>query len=1072
MILKLGNFTADSEEIDISLKSVLIASVVITIFVDVILFYYNMIYEEKRSNIIRDGQVATMMSADRLGDYLSTSIDAVKLTAYTLEGMKAEGRPKEEILNYLVWQSTAVKSAVFENTTGIYGYIDGEFIDGTLWIPDENFVPTERPWYTAALAQDGRIAVVDPYLDVHTGTVMMTIAKRLEDGHSVVAMDISMEKIQKIIEKTAASGGSDVEIILDSHDIVVAHSVPKEIGKNYNKDDDSLWGRQVKKSRAIKDHFFEGEYRGVHYIVYAAKTESDWLCLSVKNATEVFQPLRRLMGITLMVLFLVVLILAYIMTKSNQQYQMAKKLNKQLSSISNIYISMYDVNVDRNRFTEIKSVNTFLSRLARKRKASARSMMKLLAQTVADENALDDLLRFLDMDTLNKRLMNAETIAMEFPTVTRQWVRARFIVSQRNEDGSPSRVLLLAEDIDKEKKERDELVDMSERALAASEAKSAFLSNMSHEIRTPINAVLGMNEMILRECADSDILAYAESIKTAGTTLLGIINDILDFSKIEAGKLEIIPVEYDLSSVLNDLVNMVQTRTDAKGLVLSLDFDKDTPKNLFGDELRIKQVITNILTNAVKYTEKGSVTFSVGFERIEASPDSVTLLVAVRDTGIGIKPEDMEKLFTEFERIEEKRNRSVEGTGLGMAITRNLLGMMGSSLQVESTYGAGSKFHFRLEQKVVRWEPLGDYVASYQRLLKERKVDREKFTAPKAQILVVDDNPMNLMVFKSLLKRVRVKIDTAGDGEEGLQLARDKKYDLIFLDHMMPQKDGIETLHEMRTQAGGPNADTPAICLTANAISGAREQYIAAGFDDYLTKPIDSGKLEDALQIWLPPEKIEAAGTEEPGAAQGTAMEIPESLAPLRGQEWIDLSLGIRNSGSVDDYLPLLKIFYESLEEKADEIEGYYGAENWKDYTIKVHAMKSSARLIGAAAFGEEAQLLENAGKSGDLAYIRAHHRAFMEECRSFRGPLAEVFSGEEAAEEKPEADAELMESVYEEIRSAAEAADFEMLEGIFAELEAYRIPEAEEPRWTRLRKAAGGRDCEAILKDIGGKLK
>ncbi len=601
-------------------------------------------------------------------------------------------------------------------------------------------------------------------------------------------------------------------------------------------------------------------------------------------------------------------------------------------------------------------------------------------------------------------------------------------------------------------------------AEKASQAKSEFLSNMSHEIRTPINAILGMNEVILRECEDNNILAYAESVRTAGSTLLGLVNDILDFSKIEAGKIELIPVEYDLSSVLNDLVNMVHVRADDKGLALHVEFDRDTPKRLYGDEVRIKQVIANILTNAVKYTEKGSVTFSVGFEDCRDDPDSVLLRVAVKDTGIGIKPEDMHKLFSRFERIEEKRNRNVEGTGLGLTITKNLLEMMDSSLQVESTYGEGSTFSFALRQRVAdHQDRLGDYKASHHdAVMRRHRKYREKFVAPEALVLVVDDNPMNLKVFRSLLKRTGIRIDTANNGDEGLALLQGRKYDMIFLDHMMPNKDGIETLHELRNQTGGLNLETPAVCLTANAISGAREQYIEAGFDDYLAKPVDSGKLEDLLLAYLPKEKIEAAG--EGGTEPANAAEIPEILAPLRGQDWIDLSLGIQNSGSADDYLPLLKIFYESLEEKADEIEGYYAAENWKDYTIKVHALKSSARLIGAAVFGDEAQLLEHAGKNGNVEFIRTHHEEFMEEFRSFKGPLSEVFVEEETDEGKPEADEALIEGMLEEIRSAAEEMDTERLETIFAEMESYRIPEARSELYGKLKDAAVQFDYDAIL--------
>ena len=611
-----------------------------------------------------------------------------------------------------------------------------------------------------------------------------------------------------------------------------------------------------------------------------------------------------------------------------------------------------------------------------------------------------------------------------------------------------------------------------EVAEDASRAKSEFLSNISHEIRTPINAILGMNEVILRECEDENILAYSENVKVAGNTLLGLVNNILDFSKIEAGKIEILPVEYDLSSVLNDLVNIVRIRAEDKGLILLLDFDRDTPKRLYGDDLRIKQVIINILTNAVKYTEKGNVTFSVGFERVEGEPDSVLLRVAVKDTGIGIKPEDMGKLFSKFERLETKRNRNVEGTGLGMTITKKLLDRMGSSLQVESVYGIGSTFSFALKQKVVKWEPLGDYEASHLSALKQVKKYREKFTAPDARILVVDDNPMNLMVFKSILKQTKVEIDTARDGDDGLVLMQVKKYDVIFLDHMMPRKDGIETLYELRAQKNNPNQATPTVCLTANAISGAREEYIAAGFDDYLAKPINSGKLEDMLLAYLPKEKIKEAEASE-GAEEDdlecNGGELPEALAPLKGQDWIDLDAGVRNSCSVKAYMSLLKLFYESLDETADELERFCAEENIKDYTVKVHALKSSARLIGAADFGEEAQKLESAGKNGDWEYIRAHQEAFMTKYRSFKTPLSAVFA-EEKTEGKPVAGMELMADVYEKIRMAADDMDCDQLDRIFADMEEYRVPDSETALYEELRAASSRFDYEAILKLLAEK--
>ena len=612
-----------------------------------------------------------------------------------------------------------------------------------------------------------------------------------------------------------------------------------------------------------------------------------------------------------------------------------------------------------------------------------------------------------------------------------------------------------------------------EAAEQASQAKSEFLSNMSHEIRTPINAVLGMNELILRECEDENILSYAENVRSSGNTLLGLINDILDFSKIEAGKIDIIPVDYDLSSTLNDMVVMIHNRADDKGLAFNVIFDSNIPKQLFGDEVRIKQVITNILTNAVKYTETGSVTFSVGFDRCEDDPDCIILHVKVKDTGIGIKPEDMEKLFSKFERIEEKRNRNIEGTGLGMTITKNLLDMMGSYLQVESTYGVGSTFFFDLRQKVGKWEPLGDYRTSVNVLLKEHKKYKEKFTAPDANVLVVDDNSMNLTVFKSLLKRTKIKIDTADSGDEALQMTKSKMYDMIFLDHMMPGKDGIETLHEIKEQAEGLNDCTVSVCLTANAVSGAREQYIAAGFDNYLTKPIHPSKLEDMLMAYLPGDKLIISGEDDVDTDNEDEQDnVPESLAPLVGLEWIDLSKGIKNSGDAESYLSLLKILYESIDEESSVLDGFYKDSNLNDYTIQVHAMKSSVRLIGASSMADEAQLLENAGKDGDEDYINQHHEGFISAYKSLKEPLSQVFAEENVEDETennvedemPEADAELMDTVYEEVKASAEANDAESIEAVFAEIESYRIPDSDAELCQKIRSAAENSDFEAIL--------
>ena len=608
--------------------------------------------------------------------------------------------------------------------------------------------------------------------------------------------------------------------------------------------------------------------------------------------------------------------------------------------------------------------------------------------------------------------------------------------------------------------ESDELREAKAAAEYASQAKSAFLSNMSHEIRTPINAVLGMNEMILRESEEPNVLEYSENIRTAGTTLLGLINDILDFSKIEAGKMDIIPVEYDLSSVINDLVTMIQARTDKKGLLLKLDFDGDIPKMLYGYEVRIKQVVTNILTNAVKYTEKGSVTFHIGHERIADNPDSVFLNFSVADTGIGIKPEDMAKLFSEFERIEEKRNRNIEGTGLGMNITKRLLEMMGTSLKVESVYGEGSTFSFRLQQKVIKWEPLGDYEAAHRASLLSMKKYKEKFIAPDAHVLVVDDTPMNLTVFKGLLKRTLVKIDTADSGLEALKLAGEKKYDVIFLDHMMPNMDGIETLQRLRSETEGANIKTPAICLTANAISGAREEYLAAGFDDYLTKPIDAVKLEEMLIHYLPPEKILAPnGDTEP--EQNTS--LPDWLYSI---DELDVKAGLKHCGDEEAYLDTLKIYGGYSATGADEIAGFWSVRDIANTTVKVHALKSTSRAIGAESLGTLAEKLELAGKAGDEAVLDAELAGLLERYRALGAALSPLYAPTKNAKDDNElpliSENELREA-YSSIRECAMSLDAEGALYALDYLSGFSLSESEKQRAGQLRDAVNDFDWDSV---------
>ena len=738
-----------------------------------------------------------------------------------------------------------------------------------------------------------------------------------------------------------------------------------------------------------------------------------------------------------------------------------------ISTLANIYNSMHELDLENNVYRELRAGYMSAEKIVDNKQMDLQQIVNVMVQKTIDPSCIDeDLLETTNLNTINERMRDTDIWTKEVMNPNKEWKRGRIIVSKRGDDGKIARILWVTEDIDKERRERERLIDASERAVAASEAKSAFLSNMSHEIRTPINAVLGMNEMILRESDDKNILGYSENIRSAGSTLLGLINDILDFSKIEAGKMEIIPVDYDLSSVINDLVNMIQTKADAKGLKLEFEISREVPKLLHGDEVRIKQIVTNILTNAVKYTEKGRVTLCIDYEKIPDEEDCILLDVAVKDTGIGIKEEDMKKLFSEFDRIEEKRNRNVEGTGLGMSITKRLLEMMGSELQVESKYGLGSKFSFSLRQTVIKWEELGDYEAAYKASLASRGKYHEKFRAPKAEILVVDDTPMNLEVFINLLKKTEIKIETAATGEEALSLAFDKEYDVIFLDHMMPDKDGIETLHEMRERKDAPNLQTPVICLTANAISGAREKYLAEGFDNYLTKPIDSEKLEEMLIEYLPEEKIIPAESDEDAETDETGdnMRIPDYIT---GISEIDTDTGIKNCGGIEEYMKTVEIYAKAVKDNADETEQFWKSADIKNATIKIHALKSSSRIIGATDLGELAQELENAGNENDTEKLGERIDELLYRYRKIGEALSPLIGVEEPNESdlNPISEDELGQ-MYTAISEFISVSDYDSVVDLIEALKGYRVPDNEKERRNALIKAADEVRYEDI-KDI-----
>lgn len=702
----------------------------------------------------------------------------------------------------------------------------------------------------------------------------------------------------------------------------------------------------------------------------------------------------------------------------------------------------------------------------------------------------------------------------------------------------------------------------SQKIEQAAHMKSDFLANMSHEIRTPMNAVIGMAEMALREDLPPAARNYINQIKSSGKTLLSIINDILDFSKIESGKMDINFIEYSPMSIINDVANIIITRIGGEDIELILDISPDIPKELLGDNVRLKQIIINLSNNAVKFTNRGQVLLKMYAHR--KNEDEIDLCVSVADTGIGIKKKDFENLFHSFEQLDSKRNRNIEGTGLGLAISKRLLNMMYGDIQVESEYGKGSIFSFSLPQRIVNEKPgievgdassiraagiIGnayvkrqlemdikrfgiDYVelgSEEELFLSEEQnithlfVEYEQFSdkveqflvshpnitgvvmlgfftemqtdipnimvvkkplyslnlamifnhedlysgynystdedfefiAPEAEILIVDDNKINLTVVEGLLEPLKMKIETALSGREAIDMISTKKYDLIFMDHMMPELDGVETTRIIRRFHEEYN-NVPIIALTANAIEGTKNMFLEEGMNDFVAKPIELRILVSKLKRWLPREKIQKVQSKQ---------EKKEDSVEIEG---LDTASALKMLGSEKLYWTVLKAYYRAIEKKAESIKKYEENEEWHNYTIEVHSLKSSSRQIGAVKLAEKAERMEKAGNEEDAALIHQCTDELLEEYRHYLTILKPYVKEEDKEDiKKKEIRPEILKQCFADMRIAFDNLDMDQMEEVEARMEQFSYDGWQKKMFERLQSAIEAIDvdtCEDII--------
>ncbi len=608
------------------------------------------------------------------------------------------------------------------------------------------------------------------------------------------------------------------------------------------------------------------------------------------------------------------------------------------------------------------------------------------------------------------------------------------------------------------KKEEDVQV-----AKKASKAKSEFLALVSHELRTPLNTVSGFNEMILRELTQKEhepnskeILDYSNKIKTSCKTLTYIISDILDSSKINSGELSLISVEYKLDTIINDLLNMIVPSANEKGLKFNINIKEDTPNCLAGDDMRLKQCLMNLLVNAIKYTNEGEISLGIDWKPSKSDKKDVLLTFSVSDTGTGIKHEDITKITSPFERLDEMKKRGIDGTGLGLSIVEGILKKMGSQLNIKSEYGIGSCFFFTISQPVIKDIPIGKYNVESRLSEQGEPSIYRSFIAPKARILVVDDMQMNLALICALLKCTQMQIDTAASGKKALELINLYHYNVVFIDHLMPVMDGIETLHAIRIMNISNYADTKYICLTANAAKDSKQLYLNEGFDDYISKPVDCEELESLLIRNLPPELVTLIDSK-------TEYKENEFLLKYKSIKGINYNAAIKYCKTAEILESNVRIFCEEINSRMELIKDYLAKEDMKNYTITVHALKTALKLIGLTELSDKAAYLEQCGTNNDKVSAKENTESFLSQLSQKADILKQT--GFRKEKELPPISEEDYKEAMDSLKECAIAEDFKSAERIVKMMAEYKLPDKDSEMLSCLNQAIRNKNAEFFKK-------